>query len=319
MTRNRRTFACFFAALIVALAAGCVSTSRQDSTGEYVSDAVLTTQVTAALFNEPTLKSDEIKVQTYRGVVRLSGFVSSTADEDTAVAIARGVAGVKSVKVRHTTQVGKQDCRKSNRQLDDLPCQRLRPSADRHRRSASITQTEPKPCPSPHFLPTSTRCKRARQHIDDGSVTAGYSADRKIVLKLLNDSLATELVCVLRYRRHHFMARGIHSQSVAQEFLDHSNRGAGTCRPDRGAHRSAGRSAGLRPGRTRKPQPCGVCRGRFAGEHDQGRPGGGTHRHRQLPRHHPVPRRPGSHHLPHDGGDPCRRRSSMPTNWPVCS
>jgi bacterioferritin len=65
--------------------------------------------------------------------------------------------------------------------------------------------------------------KRARQHIDDGSVTAGYAADREKVLSLLNDSLATELVCVLRYRRHHFMARGIHSQSVAQEFLDHSN------------------------------------------------------------------------------------------------
>jgi bacterioferritin len=65
--------------------------------------------------------------------------------------------------------------------------------------------------------------KHARQHIDEGAVTAGYSADRAIVLKMLNDSLATELVCVLRYRRHHFMARGIHSQSVAQEFLDHSN------------------------------------------------------------------------------------------------
>ena len=65
--------------------------------------------------------------------------------------------------------------------------------------------------------------KRARQHIDKGSVTAGYSADREVVLKLLNDSLATELVCVLRYRRHHFMARGIHSQSAAQEFLHHSN------------------------------------------------------------------------------------------------
>jgi bacterioferritin len=65
---------------------------------------------------------------------------------------------------------------------------------------------------------------RARQHIDEGSVTAGYySADREIVLKLLNDSLATELVCVLRYRRHHFMAQGIHSPSAAQEFLDHSN------------------------------------------------------------------------------------------------
>ena len=74
-------------------------------------------------------------------------------------------------------------------------------------------------------LPTDiqTLRKRARQHIEKGSVTAGYSADREIVLKLLNDSLATELVCVLRYRRHHFMAQGIHSQAVAQEFLDHSN------------------------------------------------------------------------------------------------
>jgi bacterioferritin len=65
--------------------------------------------------------------------------------------------------------------------------------------------------------------KRARQHIHDGSVTAGYSANRKRVIELLNASLATELVCVLRYRRHHFMAKGIHSQSVAQEFFDHSN------------------------------------------------------------------------------------------------
>ncbi len=65
--------------------------------------------------------------------------------------------------------------------------------------------------------------KRARQHIDEGSVTAGYSANRNEVIELLNASLATELVCVLRYRRHHFMAKGIHSQSVAQEFLDHSN------------------------------------------------------------------------------------------------
>jgi bacterioferritin len=65
--------------------------------------------------------------------------------------------------------------------------------------------------------------ERARQHIVEGPVTAGYTADRKVVLKLLNDSLATEIVCVLRYRRHYFMARGIHSQSVAQEFLAHSN------------------------------------------------------------------------------------------------
>lgn len=65
--------------------------------------------------------------------------------------------------------------------------------------------------------------KNARQHVDDGAVTAGYAADREAVLKLLNDSLATEIVCVLRYRRHYFMARGIHSQGVAEEFLVHSN------------------------------------------------------------------------------------------------
>ena len=65
--------------------------------------------------------------------------------------------------------------------------------------------------------------KRAREDIDEGSVTASYLADRATVLKLLNESLATELVCVLRYRRDHFMARGIHSKSVGQEFLDHSN------------------------------------------------------------------------------------------------
>ncbi|MEO8345013.1 MAG: ferritin-like domain-containing protein [Betaproteobacteria bacterium] len=69
----------------------------------------------------------------------------------------------------------------------------------------------------------STLRKHARQHLDDGPVTAGYTADRETVITLLNHALATELVCVLRYRRHHFMARGIHSQSVAQEFLDHSN------------------------------------------------------------------------------------------------
>lgn len=64
---------------------------------------------------------------------------------------------------------------------------------------------------------------RARQNIDQGAVTSCYSAHLTTVLKRLNDALATELVCVLRYRRHHFMARGIHSQAVAAEFLVHSN------------------------------------------------------------------------------------------------
>lgn len=63
----------------------------------------------------------------------------------------------------------------------------------------------------------------ARKHIEQGAVTAGYSADRTQVLKLLNEALATEIICVLRYRRHHFMARGIHAKVIANEFLVHSN------------------------------------------------------------------------------------------------
>jgi bacterioferritin len=63
----------------------------------------------------------------------------------------------------------------------------------------------------------------ARQNIDQGAITPSYSADRVEVIKLLNEALATELVCVLRYRFHHFMARGINSRSIADEFLMHSN------------------------------------------------------------------------------------------------
>ncbi len=65
--------------------------------------------------------------------------------------------------------------------------------------------------------------KRARQHIADGAVTPGYGADREVVIRLLNEALATEIVCVLRYKRHYFMASGINSESVAQEFLQHAN------------------------------------------------------------------------------------------------
>ena len=65
--------------------------------------------------------------------------------------------------------------------------------------------------------------RRARAHIMTGAVTAGYRADRDTVVRVLNEALATEVVCVLRYRRHHFMAAGIHAQAVAQEFLEHAN------------------------------------------------------------------------------------------------
>ncbi len=64
--------------------------------------------------------------------------------------------------------------------------------------------------------------KRAREHIETGAVTQGYSADRSVVLRLLNEALATEIVCTLRYRRHYFMAQGIQSEAVKKEFLEHA-------------------------------------------------------------------------------------------------
>jgi bacterioferritin len=65
--------------------------------------------------------------------------------------------------------------------------------------------------------------RRARQHIEDGAVTDSYKGDRKTVLRVLNEALATEIVCVLRYKRHHYMAKGIHSAAVAEEFLEHAS------------------------------------------------------------------------------------------------
>ena len=68
---------------------------------------------------------------------------------------------------------------------------------------------------------------QARQDLEQGAVTAGYAADRKQVLTLLNDALAIELDCVLRYRRHHFMTRGLYAKTIADEFLLHSNQEQG--------------------------------------------------------------------------------------------
>jgi bacterioferritin len=67
---------------------------------------------------------------------------------------------------------------------------------------------------------------RARQNVEDGAVTEGYSADRETVLRLLNESLATELVCVLRYKRHYFMASGLKASVAAAEFLEHAQQEA---------------------------------------------------------------------------------------------
>lgn len=88
----------FFLATALLTAVGCASTSKQEGTGEYIDDSVITTKVKAAILNESTLKVAEINVETFKGVVQLSGFVNSMGDIDKAVGIARGVSGVKSVK-----------------------------------------------------------------------------------------------------------------------------------------------------------------------------------------------------------------------------
>ena len=88
----------FILAITLATLLGCASTPKQEGTGEYIDDSVITTKVKAAVFNEPGLKSAEIKVETYKGVVQLSGFVSTQEDINRATEVARGVKGVVSVK-----------------------------------------------------------------------------------------------------------------------------------------------------------------------------------------------------------------------------
>jgi bacterioferritin len=74
-----------------------------------------------------------------------------------------------------------------------------------------------------HLSDISAIRERARQHISDGAVTPSYNGNKEVILKLLNEALATELVCVLRYRRHYYMAEGVLAEGVKKEFLEHSN------------------------------------------------------------------------------------------------
>ncbi|WP_144156586.1 bacterioferritin [Paraburkholderia sp. BCC1885] len=79
-----------------------------------------------------------------------------------------------------------------------------------------------KPASQPFVMDLQKIRDQARKHMSDGAVTQTYGADREAVLKLLNDALATEIVCTLRYKRHHFMAKGINSEAVAAEFAEHA-------------------------------------------------------------------------------------------------
>lgn len=97
MTSLKRFCAVSIAASML-FAAGCASTSRQESTGEYIDDTAITTKVKTAIFNEPSLKVAQINVETYKAVVQLSGFVNSSADMNKAGSVARSVSGVVSVK-----------------------------------------------------------------------------------------------------------------------------------------------------------------------------------------------------------------------------
>jgi osmotically-inducible protein OsmY len=97
--KKRNRFVGYFALVMLMVAIGaCASTSKQESTGEYVDDTVITTKVKSLLAADDFLKSFEISVETYKGTVQLSGFVGSQNAVDKAVQIARGVNGVKSVK-----------------------------------------------------------------------------------------------------------------------------------------------------------------------------------------------------------------------------
>ena len=93
-----KTLATLFATLILTATLGCASTRTHEGTGQYVDDSAITTKVKAAILGEPGLKVSEINVETFKGVVQLSGFVSSRDDIKSAVKVASAVNGVKSVK-----------------------------------------------------------------------------------------------------------------------------------------------------------------------------------------------------------------------------
>ncbi len=98
MTQLGKYLSPLFVAVALVSVAGCASTPKQEGTGEYVDDTVITGKVKSAILNEPSLKVAEINVETFKGIVQLSGFVSSQAAATKAVEVTRTVGGVKSVK-----------------------------------------------------------------------------------------------------------------------------------------------------------------------------------------------------------------------------
>ena len=98
MNHFNRIFVAAAVALTLLAATGCASSPNHEGTGEYIDDSLVTSKVKAAFLDDPTLSSGEINVETFKGVVQLSGFVNSKADINKAVTVARSVSGVTSVK-----------------------------------------------------------------------------------------------------------------------------------------------------------------------------------------------------------------------------
>ncbi len=137
---------------------------------------------------------------------------------------------------------------------------------------------------TPFLTDVATLRKRARQQMQAGAVTQNYGADPKVVIELLNAALATEIVCVLRYKRHYFMAQGIASESVKTEFAEHATQEQEHA--DRIAERivQLGGEPDLNPDTPHEAQPFRIRGGHLAGRHaargSRGRAGGD----RKLPR-----------------------------------
>ena len=160
---------------------------------------------------------------------------------------------------------------------------------------------------NPFLSDVKTLRKRAREHMEEGAVTPGYGADAEQVCKVLNQALATEIVCVLRYKRHYFMAQGIASESVKAEFLAHANEEQAHADEIAGRIVQLGGEPDLDPDGLTRPQPFRICGRQIAARHDQGRPGGGTRGHRELPGNHRLGARQGLDHTEDARGNSRRR------------
>ena len=142
--------------------------------------------------------------------------------------------------------------------------------------------------------------QRAAQKIEEGAVTETYQGDVEQTISILNEALATEIVCVLRYMHHYFMATGVHGMAVRDEFKEHAD--AEREHADKIAERiqQLGGKPDFNPASLFQRSASQYVEGKIAVGHDQGRPDRRAHRHRGLSEDDPPLRRPRSHDARHD-------------------